>query len=91
MLDISNDTGVLDTHEELKPDRFCAHLSMRPPLYADPAADSFENGGADVELLGCFDDGEVKVGGDVVELHLPSSLPLQTYLTLSTAASQMEW
>jgi hypothetical protein len=50
---------------------------VRPPFYANPAADSFENCGADIELLGCQDDGEVKVWRDVLELHLPGSLPLE--------------
>jgi hypothetical protein len=50
---------------------------VRPPFYADPAADSFENCGANIELLGCQDDGEVKVWRDVLELHLPGSLPLE--------------
>lgn len=49
---------------------------MRPSLYADPAADSFQNGGADIELFGCLHNGEVKVGCNVMELHLPGSLPL---------------
>jgi hypothetical protein len=50
---------------------------MWPPFYANPAADSFENGSADTELLACLDDGEMKVWCDVLELHLRGSLPLE--------------